>query len=163
MNGSRQACEIPLSRRGGHVQLWVWVKISKVTRWGTPFREKVLGWAKRVHGLLVYYVPHAIDSYSNREYLVPLEKLQRCHVIDHVRHLEHVILSHCSYSLLAGHGSEIEYDFAAMERHVLDAFLQGKPYISPSKVSAIPYQNDAQKTNVFQVVRDQITQVEMFN
>ena len=97
--------------------------------------------------------------YSNRDYLVPLNKLQRCHIIDHAKHLEHVILSHCSYSLLAGHGSEIEYDFAAMERHVLDAFLQGKPCISPSAVPVILYQNDAQKTSVFQIVREQITQV----
>lgn len=98
-------------------------------------------------------------NYSNRDYVVPLNKLQRCHVIDHAKHLEHVILSHCSYSLMAGHGTEIEYDFAALERHVLDAFLQGKPCISPSTVPVIMYQNDAQKTSVFQVVRDQVTQV----
>ena len=47
----------------------------------------------------------------------------------------------------------------AMERHVLDAFLQGKPSISPATIPAIRYQNDALKISVFQKVRENITQV----
>ena len=90
---------------------------------------------------------------------MPLENLHKCHVIDHEQHLEQVILSHCLYSLLAGHGYNVRFNFHAMEKHILDAFICGKPYIHPATVPATSYRGDATKSNVFLKVRKNIAQV----
>ena len=60
---------------------------------------------------------------------VPITHINHCHLIDHEEQLYPIILSHCQYSLKAGHGQEIQYDFAGLEKHILKRFIFGKPTI----------------------------------
>lgn len=45
-----------------------------------------------------------------------------------------VFLANCSYSLEAGHGTVIEYDFDGIERQIEDRFIRGKPRLNSNKV-----------------------------
>ena len=40
-----------------------------------------------------------------------------------------VVLSHCCYSLRVGEAHTVQYDHQALEKHILDKFIHGKPRI----------------------------------
>ena len=60
---------------------------------------------------------------------------------------------------MAGHGAEIDYNFQAMEKHVLDTFLHGKPNIEAAVIPSISFKGDAVRSKMFQKVRENIAQV----
>jgi len=45
-----------------------------------------------------------------------------------------VLLANCSYSLEAGRGALIEYDFDGIERQIEDRFLRGRPGLDANQV-----------------------------
>ena len=80
-------------------------------------------------------------------------------MIDHEEKLEHVYFSHVSYSLLAGSGSEVHYDLPALEKHILERFLCGRPLVVPVTVPCVNYKDDALKHQLFAKLRKNIPQV----
>ena len=98
------------------------------------------------------------SSFSPTSYSVQLNQVQNCHVIDHEQHLLHVVHSHCKYSLQSGFGGTITYDLPALEKHILDRFIYGKPYIK-AKISMISFKSDVMEAEKFSNVRRNVPQV----
>ena len=69
-----------------------------------------------------------------------------------------MIFSHCKYSLKAGHGSDVTYDYAALEKHILDRFVRGKPLIEIA-FPGMSYRSDVIKALTFRKIRRTIKQV----
>ena len=40
-----------------------------------------------------------------------------------------LILAHCNYSLEVGKETSVQYDWAALERQLIDRILRGKPFV----------------------------------
>ena len=40
-----------------------------------------------------------------------------------------LILAHCNYSLEVGKETSVQYDWAALERQLVDRFLRGRPFV----------------------------------
>lgn len=72
--------------------------------------------------------------------------------------LSHVIFSHCKYSLKAGHGADVTYDFVALEKHILDRFVRGKPLIT-CDIPLMSYRSDVLEARIFKKIRENIPQV----
>ena len=70
--------------------------------------------------------------------------------------IDSVILTHCRYSLSFGKGQEVEYDFAALEKHIYDRFLVTKPEIDGSSQPLMMYTSDVIRQDIFQQLRDKI-------
>ena len=67
-----------------------------------------------------------------------------------------VILTHCRYSLSFGKGHEVEYDFAALEKHIYDRFLVTKPEIDGRSQPLMMYTSDVIRQDIFQQLKDKI-------
>ena len=52
-----------------------------------------------------------------------------------------IILSHCQYSLKYGQGQNVEYDLPALEKHLIDRFVHGKPILL-LEVPQVVYKKD---------------------
>ena len=65
---------------------------------------------------------------------IRLSLIHHCHLIDYEQQLISVVLSHCHYSLQVGHGQDVTYDLPALEKHIFDRFIQGKPKIIPEMI-----------------------------
>ena len=48
---------------------------------------------------------------------------------DHDRDLMPLILAQCNYSLEVGKGTIVEYNWAGLERQMIDRFIRGRPLI----------------------------------
>lgn len=48
---------------------------------------------------------------------------------DPERDLFPLILAHCNYSLEVGQETLVQYDWAALERQLIDRFLRGRPFV----------------------------------
>ena len=48
---------------------------------------------------------------------------------DPERDLLPLILAHCNYSLEVGQETLVHYDWAALERQLIDRFLRGRPFV----------------------------------
>ena len=111
----------------------------------------------------VSYKHHSIANVyqmyqSRRKQHVYLSKIQDCQMISFENQLSHVIFSHCKYSLKAGHGADITYDFVALEKHILDRFVRGKPLIT-CDIPIMSYRSDVLEATTFMKIRKTITQV----
>ncbi|XP_065826351.1 E3 ubiquitin-protein ligase RNF213-like isoform X2 [Oscarella lobularis] len=62
---------------------------------------------------------------------IPMNEITRAQLIsyDFERDFFPLVLAHCNYSLEVGKGSDVTYDFAALERQLIDRFLTGKPRV----------------------------------
>ena len=61
---------------------------------------------------------------------VNIKNLHTSQLLNYNGKLMAVILAHCHYSLVVGSEQpELEYDFAALEKHLLNEFVYGKPQI----------------------------------
>ena len=69
-----------------------------------------------------------------------------------------MIFSHCKYSLKAGHGADVTYDYAALEKHILGRFVRGKPLIE-IKFLDMSYRSDVIEALTFRKIRKTIKQV----
>lgn len=114
-----------------------------------------------------YYILHALLSiYIDLTYcreLVPWHKrsvllthLQQCHLIDHEQQLLSIILSHCNYSLEVGKGRSVLYNYEALEKHILDRFIYGKPSIEVTEIPHVLYQNDICTRVTFGAIRRKV-------
>ena len=56
---------------------------------------------------------------------------------DPERDLLPLILAHCNYSLEVGQETLVQYDWAALERQLIDRFLRGRPFVE-FKVNRVP-------------------------
>ena len=117
-----------------------------------------------------HFIPYL--PFSFHKYQIHLRDLQKCHVIDYQQELMHVILSHCTYSLKLGSGTDISYDLPALEKHILDRFFSGRPQIVREEqlqgaglvavgegIPVLAFKGDVLQTFNFLKVRQNITQV----
>ena len=63
-----------------------------------------------------------------------------------------MILSHCHYSLQVGQGQDVTYDLSALEKHIFDSFIRGKPKIIPDMVD-VSYTKGAYRAVNFFTIR----------
>ena len=90
-----------------------------------------------------------------REHKVPITHIHRCHLVDYEHQLLSIVLSHCNYSLTFGKAQDIEYDHTALEKHILDQFIHGKPRIL-SDIPHVVYRKDVYTTVTFAAVRKKV-------
>ena len=60
-----------------------------------------------------------------------------------------------SYSLVVGKGQDVCYDLPALEKHLLDQFIHGKPVIL-SDIPQVVYQKDIYTAATFAAVRKKV-------
>ena len=89
------------------------------------------------------------------EHKVPITHLHRCHLLDYEHQLPSIILSHCHYSLKVGKGQDVKYDHQALEKHILNLFIHGKPLILPD-IPQVVYKKDIYTTATFADVRKKV-------
>ena len=87
---------------------------------------------------------------------VPLVKVQPFHMVSYEGEIDSVILTHCRYSLAFGKGQEVEYDFAALEKHIYDRFLVTKPEIDRRSQPLMVYTSDIIRRDVFQQLKEKL-------
>ena len=90
-----------------------------------------------------------------RERKVPITHLHRCHLLDYEHQLPSIILSHCHYSLKVGKGQIVKYDHQALEKHILNLFIHGKPLILPD-IPQVVYKKDIYTIATFADVRKKV-------
>ena len=90
---------------------------------------------------------------------IPLTQINSCHVVDYEHQLIPIVLSHCQYSLTYGKGQQIEYDFAALEKHILDRFIYGKPRIM-LEIPNVVFKEDRYTEATFGAIRKKVHQVQ---
>jgi hypothetical protein len=66
-----------------------------------------------------------------------------------------VVLSHCHYSLKLGKAHTVYYDYQALEKHILDKFIYGKPIIL-SDIPQVVYRRDIYTTATFNRIRKRV-------
>lgn len=67
------------------------------------------------------------------------------------------------YSLTFGKGQRLKYDHTALEKHILDRFIHGKPRIL-SDIPHVVYRKDIYTTVTFAAVRKKVkNQVRLIN
>eukprot|EP00058_Branchiostoma_floridae_P007057 XP_002592545.1 hypothetical protein BRAFLDRAFT_108419 [Branchiostoma floridae] len=76
---------------------------------------------------------------------------------DTARDLMPLVLSHCNYSLAIGQGTQVGYDFPALEKQLIDRFLSGKSKIE-EKCETFQFRQEARDVAMFSAVRKQIPQ-----
>ena len=86
---------------------------------------------------------------------VPITHIHRCHLLDYERQIVSMVLSHCCYSLKVGEAHTVQYDHQALEKHLLDRFIYGKPIIR-SDIPQVAYRNDMYTIVAFNVVRKKV-------
>ena len=90
-----------------------------------------------------------------REHKVPITHLHHCHLVNYEHKLPAIILSHCHYSLKVGKGEHIKYDYHALEKHILNQFIHGKPLILLD-IPQVVYKRDIYTTSSFAAVRKKV-------
>jgi len=93
------------------------------------------------------------------ENAIPLSQLQACHVISYEHKLISIILTHCQYSLQYGKGTEVKYDYGAIERDLFDKFIFGKPLILVDKMPRVVLRKDAHDATFYESVLNKVQQV----
>ena len=86
---------------------------------------------------------------------VPITHIHRCHLMDYEHQIVSIVLSHCRYSLKLGKAHNVEYDHQALEKHILDKFIHGKPMIL-SDIPQVIYRKDIYTTVTFDAVRKKV-------
>lgn len=77
-------------------------------------------------------------------------------MVDYEQHIISVVLSHCTYSLKLGEAHNVQYDHKALEKHILDKFIRGKPIILADNLQVV-YRTDVYTTLTFEAVRKKVT------
>ena len=90
-----------------------------------------------------------------REHRVPITHIHRCHLLDYEHQLQSIILSHCHYFLTVGKGQDIKYDLPALEKHILNRFIYGKPMILLD-IPHVAYRKDVYTAETFLAIRQKV-------
>ena len=86
---------------------------------------------------------------------VPISHIHRCHLLDYEHQIVSVVLSHCHYSLKVGEAHNVQYDNQALEKHILDKFIHGKPMIV-SDILQVAYRKDIYTKITLKAVRKMV-------
>ena len=80
-----------------------------------------------------------------------LAKLRPSHVLQYsLNQLMTVVSAHCHYSLRVGQEkAETVYDFHALQRHLLNEFVYGKPLIRVKKMPQMIYRKEVYTAEKF--------------
>lgn len=70
-------------------------------------------------------------------YKIPIAHIHRCHLLSYEHQIVSVVLSHCCYSLRVGEAHTVQYDHQALEKHILDKFIHGKPRILSDEAQVV--------------------------
>ena len=97
------------------------------------------------------------------DYSIKVENVQPCHLMNYESKIQSVLTAHCHYSIGGqGQGVNIHYDFPALEKHLVDRFVHGKPYIK-YEIPHVVYQKDIYTTEHFVAIRKKVKpQVHIF-
>lgn len=89
--------------------------------------------------------------------MVHLKNLQKSQLLDYDSKLKAVILRNCHYSLTVGSGDEadIEYNFAALEKQLLNEFVYGKPRIH-NDMCFVEYRKDVYTGEKFERIEKKV-------
>lgn len=60
---------------------------------------------------------------------IPLSRVQHCHLLDYEQELVPLVISHCHYAGASAHGQVVRCNLPALEKHILDKYIHGKPVI----------------------------------
>ncbi|KAJ7339392.1 hypothetical protein OS493_005787 [Desmophyllum pertusum] len=90
---------------------------------------------------------------------VSVTEVTMSHLIayDPERDLLPLILAHCNYSLEVGQETLVHYDWAALERQLIDRFLRGRPFVE-FKEERFAFSRDTRDDAVFASLTDEIPQ-----
>ncbi|RMX46188.1 hypothetical protein pdam_00007847 [Pocillopora damicornis] len=100
------------------------------------------------------------ENYTVREFLKDLPKeVTLSHLIayDPDRDLLPLILAHCNYSLEVGRETLVHYDWAALERQLIDRLLWGRPFVE-FKEERFAFSRDTRDDAVFTSLAGKIPQ-----
>ena len=86
---------------------------------------------------------------------VPITHISHCHLVVYEQQLQSIILSHCHYFLSAGNSHLVKYDFKALEKHILDRFIHGKPMIL-ADIPQVVYRKDTHTAAMFSAIRKKV-------
>ena len=106
--------------------------------------------------LLSFYMYNYSTLKFWSEHKIPITHLHRCHLLDYEQQLPSIILSHCHYSLKVGRGQDVKYDHQALQKHILDLFIHGKPVIVVDDIPQVVYKKDIYTTGTFADVRKKV-------
>ncbi len=90
-----------------------------------------------------------------REHKVLITHIHSCHLLEYEQHLQSIILSHCHYSLTVGRGQNIKYNLPALEKHILNRFIYGKPIILLD-IPHVAYCKDIYTVETFREIRRKV-------
>ena len=93
---------------------------------------------------------------SLKEQKVPVSHIQLCHLLDYEHQLLSIVLSHCRYLLRHGHGQDIRYDLPALEKHIVDRFIHGKPLLM-LEIPQVVYRRDVYTATSFANIRKKVS------
>ena len=114
---------------------------------------------KTKYGEFLYLVTQCIFFLLHRakvlERGIPISYVQPCHLLDYEHQLLPIVLSHCQYSLRHGQAQDIEYDLPALEKHIMDRFIHGKPLIQ-LEIPQVVYRKDVYTAATFANIRKKV-------
>ena len=76
------------------------------------------------------------------------------------RHLLPLVLAHCHYTVEAGQGMLVQYDLAALEKHLEQRFFIGRPMIDMTEIRMV-FSEDVRNTSKIKDLRSRIPQKEL--
>lgn len=79
--------------------------------------------------MLVYYA--CLLSYTRPKGHVPLSEVSPSQLTayDYERDLLPMMLASCSYSLEMGRETQLQYNWEALEKQIIDRFIRGRPQV----------------------------------
>ena len=86
---------------------------------------------------------------------IPVSHAQSCHLLDYENQIISIVLSHCQYSLEYGKGQKVKYDLPALEKHLVDRFIHGKPFVQLELLQVV-YRKDVYTAEVFAKIRKNV-------
>ena len=87
---------------------------------------------------------------------IPIAHVQQCHLLEYEHQLLSIVLSHCRYSLKHGQGQDISYDLPALEKHIVDRFIHGKPFLELD-IPQVVYRRDVYTAASFANIRKKVS------
>jgi hypothetical protein len=93
---------------------------------------------------------------------VPLEFVTSAHLVayDVEKDLMPLVLAHCDYSLSVGQGTNITYNLPALEKQIVDRFVNGKAHVE-MKDCRIAFRKDVYNSSLFVRLQQRIRQEEL--
>ena len=76
------------------------------------------------------------------------------------RHLLPLVLAHCHYTVEAGQGMLVQYDLAALEKHLEQRFIISRPMVDMAEIRLV-FSEDVHNTSQMMALRRRVRQVEL--